>query len=331
MTISYRDSGVDIDKANEFVDRLKRLTKGIGGFGGLFPLDVAGYKKPVLVSGTDGVGTKLKVAVAAGRHDTIGIDLVAMSVNDILTVGARPLFFLDYYATSRLDVARAEAVVKGIVRGCEESECVLLGGETAELPGVYSNEEYDLAGFAVGIADAERVVDGSAIKPGDVVLGLTSSGLHSNGYSLARRVLLEHAGLDLSGSFCESTLGEALLAPTRIYVKTILSLLEEVEVKGMVHVTGGGLVDNPPRVLPEGTAIEFETGSWPVLLIFELIREKGNVDEMEMRRTFNMGLGYLLILSPEEAEKAERHLSKRGEVVYRVGRVTEGQREVNFR
>ncbi|MEW9670340.1 phosphoribosylformylglycinamidine cyclo-ligase [Ammoniphilus sp. 3BR4] len=336
MSDAYRSAGVDIDAGNEAVERMKKHVKktfrpevltGLGGFGALFQPDMKKYEEPVLVSGTDGVGTKLKIAFAMDQHDTIGIDAVAMCVNDVVVQGAEPLFFLDYLACGKVLPEKIEAIVKGIADGCEQAGCALIGGETAEMPGMYADGEYDIAGFTVGIVDRKKLIDGSTIAPGDVVIGLPSSGVHSNGFSLVRKVLLEDAGLTLQ-SEVESLggkLGEALLTPTRIYVKPLLELLKDYQVKGMVHVTGGGFYDNIPRVLPEGVQVEVELGSWPVLPIFDLIQEKGNISEYDMYRTFNMGIGMILVVSEQDSAAVLDKLSALGEQAYRIGSVAQGQ------
>lgn len=336
---SYARAGVNIDAGNEAVERIKRYVAatqrpgvlgGIGGFAGLFQLDTGNYRTPVLVSGCDGVGTKLKVAFALNRHDTVGIDCVAMCVNDVLVQGAEPLFFLDYLAVGRLEPKQAEQVVAGVAAGCRQAGCALLGGETAEMPGFYPPGEYDLAGFAVGVAEKAALVDGSTIQPGDVVLGLASSGLHSNGFSLARRVLLEVAGLGLTAELPElgCALGEELLRPTRIYVRPILELMQSIRVKGMAHITGGGLLENIPRSLPPGTQVVLKAGTWSVPPIFNLIRTRGGVAEAEMLRTFNLGIGYVVIVAPEDQEEALRILSAAGERAAVIGRVTGGEPSV---
>jgi phosphoribosylformylglycinamidine cyclo-ligase len=329
--VTYKEAGVDIDAGDELVERIKPLAKataiaevlaGVGGFAGMCRVP-SGLVEPVLVSGTDGVGTKLKVAFATGSHDTIGIDLVGMCVNDVLTCGARPLFFLDYFATGKLDVAVAERVIAGIAAGCTESGCALLGGETAELPGMYANGEYDLAGFAVGVVDRSKIVDGKGVRPGDVVLGLPSSGLHSNGYSLAREVLLGRRGMELSARPAElggKTLGEALLVPTRLYARQVAAVQSAVLVQAMCHVTGGGLPGNVPRVLPEGLGVRM-TGEWDVPPIFALIAQAGDVATAEMRRTFNLGIGYVFIVREEDAAPTLLCLSALGERPITLGRV----------
>jgi phosphoribosylformylglycinamidine cyclo-ligase len=326
--LTYRDAGVDIDAGDELVERIKPLARrtlregvlaGIGGFGAMFEIS-RNYREPVLVSGTDGVGTKLKLAFELARHDTIGIDLVAMSVNDILTSGAEPLFFLDYYACGRLDVETAAEVVKGIAAGCEQAGCALIGGETAEMPGMYPNTEYDLAGFAVGIVEKSEIVDGTLIAEDDLVLGLASNGAHSNGYSLIRRIL-EMKRVDLGAKLEGRSLGELILAPTRIYVKPMLSLMKQVDVKGIAHITGGGLIENIPRVLPAGLAVQIERGSWPMSPLFAWLKQQGNVSDREMFRVFNCGIGMAIIVSAAEAAKAQSLLEESGETVWRIGRV----------
>lgn len=338
--VTYREAGVDIDAGALMVEKIRGHVKStlrpeclgdLGGFGGAFLLNCGKYREPVLVSGTDGVGTKLRLAFLTGVHDTIGIDAVAMCVNDILVQGAEPLFFLDYLAVGKLDPDRAEAIVRGIAEGCRQAGCALIGGETAEMPGFYPPDEYDVAGFAVGVVERSRIIDGSRIRPGDVVLGLGSSGLHSNGFSLARKVLLEVWGPGDTPPGLSRPLGEEMLTPTRIYVKSILPLLSRVDVRGMAHITGGGLTDNVPRVLPEGTSVEIHRKAWPEPAIFRLIRETGNVEEAEMFRTFNMGIGMVLIVPEEEAGMAEELLTEAGEQVYRLGRVVPGSREVLYR
>ncbi len=330
--LTYRDAGVDIEAGEELVQRIKPLAQStrsehvlssLGGFAGLcaIPSDV---EEPILVSGTDGVGTKLKLAFELARHDTIGIDLVAMCVNDIITVGAKPLFFLDYFATSKLDVDQGEAVVKGIAEGCRQSECALLGGETAELPGFYASGEYDLAGFAVGVVGRRQIIDGKATKPGDKLIGVASSGLHSNGFSLARRVLIEgDAPLSLQSAFGpRGTLGDALLRPTRIYVNAARIALEH-GVHAMCHITGGGLPENLPRVTPKGLGLAIDAGSWTVDPLFALIQARGAVADAEMRRTFNMGVGFTMVVSPERVTQLVDALNASGERAFIMGEVVE--------
>ncbi len=317
--ITYRDAGVDIDAGDALVEAIKPFAKrtlrpevlaGIGGFGALAEIPKK-YRQPVLVSGTDGVGTKLKLAFELRRHDTVGIDLVAMSVNDILTQGAEPLFFLDYFACGKLDVAVATEVVKGVARGCELAGCALIGGETAEMPGMYAEDEYDLAGFALGVVEKDRIVDGRSIRPGDVILGLAASGPHSNGYSLIRKIL-ERA---------RPPRGVDLLEPTRIYVKPVLKLLESVPVKGLAHITGGGLIGNVPRILPEKTRAVIDKASWPRPTVFEWLQREGKVAEGEMHRVFNCGIGMTVVVAAEHADAAVRSLSGAGETVFRIGRI----------
>jgi phosphoribosylformylglycinamidine cyclo-ligase len=337
MSEAYKAAGVDIDAGNETVDRIKKhvartmrdeVLGGLGGFGGLFALK--SYKEPVLVAATDGVGTKLKVAFALDRHDTIGIDCVAMCVNDLVVQGAEPLFFLDYLATGKLAPAQAEAVVKGIADGCVEAGCALIGGETAEMPGMYAKGEYDVAGFCVGVVERDRVLTGATIHPGDALIGLASNGLHSNGYSLARKVLLDDGrypfAMKVPGT--EQTLGEAMLAPTRIYVKTFLELMQRFQVKGGAHITGGGLIENVPRMLPEGCQAQLDKSSWEVPAIFRWIEEAGQVSEEDMFRTFNMGVGMVIAVPAEDAEEAVRVAQDLGEQAFVIGRVAEGPREV---
>jgi phosphoribosylformylglycinamidine cyclo-ligase len=328
VSLSYRDAGVDIDAGDALVEAIKPLAKrtmregvlgGIGGFGGLFEISKK-FKEPVLVSGTDGVGTKLKLAFELNRHDTVGIDLVAMSVNDILVQGAEPLFFLDYFACGKLDVATATAVVKGIAQGCEQSGCALLGGETAEMPGMYPDGEYDLAGFAVGAVEKSQIIDGSKIVPGDVVLGLASSGIHSNGYSLVRKII-EVAKPDLEADFHGRKLSDVLMAPTRLYVKPLLALMASMEVKGLVHITGGGLVENIPRVLQDHLTAVLDAKSWTMPPLFQWLQQHGGVADHEMHRVFNCGIGMTVIVSKENADAAMAQLQAAGETVYRIGEI----------
>jgi phosphoribosylformylglycinamidine cyclo-ligase len=326
--LSYRDAGVDIDAGDQLVENIKPFARrtlregvlaGIGGFGALFEVPKR-YKEPVLVSGTDGVGTKLKLAFELGRHDTIGIDLVAMSVNDVLVQGAEPLFFLDYFACGRLDVTTATQVVKGIALGCEQAGCALIGGETAEMPGMYTPGEYDLAGFAVGVVEKAGIIDGSRITDGDAVLGVASSGAHSNGYSLIRRIL-EKSGADLATNFDGRTLGEALLTPTRIYVKPLLALMRELQVKGLAHITGGGLLENVPRILPGGVVAEIDRSAWPHPPLFAWLQQTGSVADQEMLRVFNCGIGMVVVLAHADAERALAALRAAGETAYRIGHI----------
>jgi phosphoribosylformylglycinamidine cyclo-ligase len=338
---SYAEAGVNIDAGNEAVRRIKPLVQGtmrpevlsgIGGFAGLFALPGGKYRQPVLVSGCDGVGTKLKVAFALDKHDTIGIDCVAMCVNDILVQGAEPLFFLDYLAVGHLVPEKVEQIVRGVAEGCRQAGCTLLGGETAEMPGFYPPGEYDLAGFAVGVVEKEDIIDGSTIVPGDVLLGLGSNGLHSNGFSLVRRVLMDNGRLDLGRPVgaLQNSLGEELIEPTRIYVPSILDLLKHVFVKGMAHITGGGLVENVVRVLPRGTKAVIKAGSWPVPAIFDLVRQEGQVAETEMVRTFNLGIGFVVVVAADDATRARKILTDAGEQVYTIGSVQAGEPAVEI-
>ena len=328
--ITYKDSGVDIDRANSFVERIKPLIKatsrremmsGIGGFGGLFHLDISKNRDPVLVSSTDGVGTKLKIAQMMDKHDTVGIDLVAMSVNDVVVQGAEPLFFLDYIATGKLLVETTVQIVEGVVRGCQEAGCALIGGETAEMPGFYPDGEYDLAGFCVGVVDADKLIDGSEIRVGDRIIGIASSGLHSNGFSLARRVLFEEGKLRPEDKIegLDECLGLALLKPTKIYVKSILNLIKNFNIRGIVHITGGGFTDNIPRIVPGPCRAVIRKGSWPVPPIFDLIRRVGGVDEEEMLRVFNMGIGMIIIAAETDQAEILERLEKLGEKAYALG------------
>jgi phosphoribosylformylglycinamidine cyclo-ligase len=327
--LTYRDAGVDIDAGDRLVENIKPFAKktlrkgvlaGIGGFGALFEIARARYREPVLVAGTDGVGTKLKLAFELDRHATIGVDLVAMSVNDILTHGAEPLFFLDYYACGRLDVATATQVVKGIAAGCAQAGCALIGGETAEMPGMYSAGEYDLAGFAVGVVEKRRIVDGSRIVAGDVILGLASSGAHSNGYSLIRRIIATK-GVDLSADFHGRALGDVMLEPTRIYVKPVLKLLKRVAVKGLAHITGGGLIENVPRVLPAGLAARIDRAAWRLPPLFRWLQAEGNIADAELYRVFNCGIGMVAVVAPADAARAVKVLTAAGETVWRIGHI----------
>jgi len=332
---TYRQAGVDIDAGDEFVRRITPIVRStfrpevltdLGGFGGLFRFQASKYTDPVLVSGTDGVGTKLKVAFLMNRHDTVGIDLVAMCVNDVAVSGAEPLFFLDYFATGKLAVATAEAVVRGIAEGCRQAGCALIGGETAEMPSFYPEGEYDLAGFAVGVVDRPKLIDGSTIHPGDVLIGLASTGLHSNGYSLARRVLLEDAGYAIDSRLpeLERPLGEVLLTPTRIYAKQILALAAEHPIKGIAHITGGGLTENLPRVFPKGCRAKIQRGAWPVPPIFAVLQAAGHVETEEMYRVFNMGIGLVLITAPENVKKVIARAKELGDEAYQIGEMTAG-------
>ena len=338
---TYKQSGVDIDACNEFVRRIKPLVRAtfrpevltdLGGFGGLFKLQTEKYKEPVLVSGTDGVGTKLKIAFLMDKHDTVGIDLVAMCVNDIAVSGAEPLFFLDYFATGKLAVSKGEAVVRGITEGCRQAGCALIGGETAEMPSFYPEGEYDLAGFAVGVVDKSKIIDGSTIKPGDVLVGLASTGLHSNGFSLARRALFEDGGLNVRSKLVDldRPLGDVLLTPTRIYAKQVLTMVAEFPVKGIAHITGGGLTENLPRVFPGNCRAHLRRGSWPVPPIFSLIRKIGRVDDAEMHRVFNMGIGLVVIVPARDAESVIAKAATLGDKGYVIGEMVSGEPGVEY-
>jgi len=327
--LSYKDAGVDIDAGDALVEQIKPFVKrtkrpgwlgGIGGFGALFEVPIDRYKKPVLVSGTDGVGTKLKLAQMMDDHSTIGIDLVAMCVNDILAQGAEPLYFLDYYATGKLDTQTAATVIKGIAKGCEISAMALIGGETAEMPGIYAKDDYDLAGFCVGVVDKERIITGATVKPGDSVIALASSGPHSNGYSLIRKIL-ERSGNDLSISIDGTTLGNALLQPTRIYVKPILELINQIELKAIAHITGGGITGNLNRVLPEKMKATVNLNSWRLPEVFNWLAENGNINQTEMFRTFNCGIGLMLVVSEESAQSAVSTLNHLGETAWIAGTI----------
>ncbi len=336
-SLSYKAAGVDIDAGNALVERIKPVVRttqrpevlgGLGGFGGLFALPLERYRQPVLVSGTDGVGTKLRLAIDNGCHDGIGIDLVAMCVNDIVVTGAEPLFFLDYYATGKLDVDVAERVVAGIAEGCRQAGAALIGGETAEMPGMYGAGDYDLAGFAVGVVEREALIDGSRVQPGDVLIGLASSGPHSNGYSLIRKIL-EVSGADPRSALPDGqTLIDALLAPTRIYVRPLLSLFRAVEVRALAHITGGGLPENLPRVLPEGTAARIDRTSWARPAVFDWLQAQGRVADAEMYRTFNCGVGMVVCVPAAGADAALEQLDAAGETAWRLGEIVTGDGEV---
>ena len=340
MAITYKDAGVDIDAGDLFVEKIKPYVKStfrpevmahIGGFGGLFALKK--YTNPVLVSGTDGVGTKLKIAFLTDRHDTVGIDLVAMCVNDIIVQGAEPLFFLDYFATGKLKPASHADIVKGIAEGCKQSGCALIGGETAEMPSFYSENEYDLAGFAVGVVEKKKLIDGSKIKPGHALIGLASSGLHSNGFSLVRKVLFDKAGYGVNDTLSElgnRPLGEALLTPTRIYAKTVMALLKDFDIHGMAHITGGGITENTPRMLPKGTQALISKGTWDIHPIFTLVRKKAGVDDDEMYRDFNMGIGMVLAVPPKQADAVMKKARKLGEKAYLIGEIVKGKQVVKY-
>jgi len=343
-TFSYKDSGVDVEKGDSFVRAIKSMVEAtfrpevmtkIGGFAGCVSLNLERYKKPILVSSTDGVGTKLKIAFLMDRHDTVGIDLVAMCVNDIVVSGAKPLFLLDYFSTSRLDQEKAIRVVSGIAKGCVEAECSLIGGETAEMPGFYAEGEYDLAGFAVGIVEDAQLIDGSSVTVGDRLIGIASSGLHSNGYSLVRKVILEHHRMDL-GKRVEAigeVLGEALLRPTRIYVKTVLNLVRDFKIGGIAHITGGGITGNLPRVIPGGCKAIVHKGTWEVPPIFPFLKGKGNIPEDEMFKTFNNGIGMILIVKSREAEEILERLHSMGEkasLIGEIGKAEKGQDPIEY-
>ncbi len=341
MSEAYKNAGVDIAAGNEAVERMKKHVKktfrpevmtDLGGFGALFGLNKGAYEEPVLVSGTDGVGTKLKIAFAMDKHDTIGIDAVAMCVNDIVVQGAEPLFFLDYLATGKVVPEKIEAIVAGIADGCLQSGCALIGGETAEMPDMYTEGEYDIAGFTVGVVDKKKIINGQSIAAGDAVIGLASSGVHSNGFSLVRKLLLEQHGYKLTDEVEElgGTLGATLLEPTKIYVKPLLKLIQSIEVKGMAHITGGGFIENIPRMLPEGVNVEIQHGTWPVLPIFELMQAKGEISDSDMYTTFNMGIGLVLVVADADKEEALRQLKEAGEEAYLIGKVTEGEKVVTF-
>ncbi len=328
-SLSYRDAGVDIEAGNALVDRIKPLaakTKrpgvmaGLGGFGSLFELPLDRYKNPVLVSGTDGVGTKLRLAIESGIHNTIGIDLVAMCANDIAVLGAEPLFFLDYYATGKLDVDIATDVVAGIAEGCLQSGAALVGGETAEMPSMYEDGDYDLAGFCVGIVEKDQVIDGSKVAAGDAIIGIASSGPHSNGYSLIRKIL-DRSGADLKDSFDGATLGEKLLAPTRIYVKSLLQLTEKVDIHALSHITGGGLLENIPRVLPDGVVAVLKASSWQRPAVFDWLQQHGNVVDREMYRTFNNGIGMVVVVAADQADETVNTLTGLGETAMHIGHI----------
>lgn len=340
--LTYKDSGVDIDAGNYSVKLIKDSVKAtyrpevlgdLGGFGGLFALNSGKYKEPVLVSGTDGVGTKLRLAFILDKHDTIGQDAVAMCVNDILVQGAEPLFFLDYLAVGKLDPEQVASVVKGVANACKESGCALIGGETAEMSGFYPVGEYDIAGFAVGVVEKSKVITSERVKEGDVLLGLPSSGVHSNGYSLVRKICFEHKGFKGDEYINElgKTIGEELLTPTRLYPKTCLPLIEKFDIHGMVHITGGGFYDNIPRALPEDMAVEIDSSVWQMPTIFRLLQQWGNVDWHEMYRTFNMGIGMVIMASREEADKIKAHLEAEHETVYEIGRVVRGNHDVTIK
>ncbi|MFQ3574411.1 MAG: phosphoribosylformylglycinamidine cyclo-ligase [Thermodesulfovibrionales bacterium] len=339
--LTYKKAGVDIQEGDRFVKDISPIVKttfrpevmmDIGSFGALFRLDMNRYKNPVLVSGTDGVGTKLKIAFMMDKHDTIGIDLVAMCVNDILTLGAEPLFFLDYLAVGRLDVNRSTQIIKGIVEGCKMAGCSLIGGETAEMAGFYNDNEYDVAGFAVGIVEADKIIRGQTVTEGDVLIGLQSTGIHSNGYSLVRRLFFDSLGWDLGRYLpeLETSLGEELLKPTAIYVKPVIDVLRLNNVKSMAHITGGGITGNVPRAIPEGLSIIIEKGSWHIPPIFNIIKELGNVAEEEMYRTFNMGIGFVIICSEQDYQSVSEVLKDSSVSHYLIGKIKKGDGGVEY-
>jgi len=339
--LDYKKAGVDIDAGNKAVGMIKKdvqstfgqeVMTGLGGFGGLFKPDLSKYKSPVFVSGTDGVGTKLKLAFLLDKHDTIGIDLVAMSVNDILAQGAEPLFFLDYLATGKLEEEKMVQIVKGIVKGCKEAGAALIGGETAEMAGFYKEGEYDLAGFAVGIADEDKIITGENIKAGDLIIGLKSSGLHSNGFTLARAALFDRAGCVYTAEFegLDDNLGKELLRPTKIYVKTVLALLKKYKINGIAHITGGGLIENLPRIIPEGLKAEIKKRSWQPSKIFKLIQQAGEIEEREMYRTFNMGIGMCLVIRSEDKDCILDQLEEMGEEACLIGKIKEGSKDTSL-
>lgn len=337
QSLSYRDAGVDIDAGNQLIEKIKphvaktmrpEVIGGLGGFGALFEIPLDRYSQPVLVSGTDGVGTKLKLALQMNKHDTIGIDLVAMCVNDILVLGAEPLYFLDYYATGHLDNDVAADVIKGIAEGCLQSDASLVGGETAEMPGMYGEGDYDLAGFCVGIVEKNAIIDGSKVQAGDVMIGLASSGPHSNGYSLIRKVL-EVSQADLNQDCGGQSLGDALLAPTRIYVKSIRQLLEQIDIHAMSHITGGGLLENLPRVMPDNSRAQLSQSSWQMPAVFQWLQQQGNIKQQEMYRTFNCGVGMVLVVDAEDAEQSLEILEAAGETAWILGEVVSSTGEAD--
>jgi phosphoribosylformylglycinamidine cyclo-ligase len=339
--LTYKKAGVDIEEGDRFVSLISPLVKKtfrpevmmeIGSFGALFKLDIKKYKEPVLVSGTDGVGTKLKIAFMMDKHDTVGIDLVAMCVNDILTLGAEPLFFLDYFATGKLKSEKAKDVVKGIVEGCKESGCSLIGGETAEMPGFYGEDEYDLAGFAVGVVDRDKIIDVSKIKEGDAIIGIASSGLHSNGYSLARKVFFDTAQFKIDTYVPElgTTIGEELLKPTKIYVRAFNALKDSMDIHGMAHITGGGIVGNVPRIIRDGLTAAIKENSWPVPPIFNIIKRLGNVPDKDMKKTFNLGIGYVIVLPEENSDLSISVLKQYGFDAYHIGFIEKGGEKIRY-
>ena len=340
--LTYADAGVDIDKADRLVDTIKTIAKKtrrsgvmgeIGGFGGLFSLNTANMKNPVLVSSTDGVGTKLKIAFLMDRHDTVGIDLVAMCVNDIAVQGAKPLFFLDYLATGKLRTGTVTEIIKGVGEGCLQADCALIGGETAEMPGMYRDNEYDLAGFAVGLVDNSKIVDGSEIRPGNQIIGIASSGLHSNGYSLVRKICFEVLGLSVDSQVAEldKTIGEELITPTRIYAKTIQSLVRNLPIRGLAHITGGGIMDNIIRIIPKACGIRIRKHAWDVPPIFPFLQQAGNIEEKEMMRTFNNGIGLVAVVPEENAQEVLNRLTSSGEKAWFIGNVTKTRKNARSR
>jgi phosphoribosylformylglycinamidine cyclo-ligase len=341
-SLTYADAGVDISKAGEFIKAIKAIASKtprtgvmgeIGGFGGLYSLNMSDYERPVLVSATDGVGTKLKIAFMMNKHDTIGIDLVAMCVNDVAVQGAKPLFFLDYLSMGQLRTDVAEQIVEGIAEGCRQAQCALIGGETAEMPGLYTNDEYDLAGFAVGIVDNDKLVDGSEIKVGHKLVGIASSGLHSNGYSLVRKICFDLLKLNMDTNIPEfgKTLGEELIIPTRIYVDTILRLCKEFPIHGLAHITGGGIDENIIRVLPTACGVVIHEDAWPVPPVFKFLREAGNVEPSEMHRTFNMGLGLIAVVPPQAAQDIVERVAGMNEKGYVIGEVVQNRKSSSNR
>ncbi|MGM0438563.1 MAG: phosphoribosylformylglycinamidine cyclo-ligase [Bacillota bacterium] len=340
MGISYKDAGVDIDKGDEVVSKIKdavnsthgpEVLSGLGGFGGFFAPDLSEYQEPVFVSGTDGVGTKLKIAFKSGKHDTVGIDLVAMCVNDILAQGAKPLFFLDYLASGVLDVEEMSQVVSGIANGCKKAGCALIGGETAEMPDFYNKGEYDMAGFTVGLVDKEKIISGEDVKDGDLIIGLGSNGIHSNGFSLVRKVLFDHCDYDLNNipEGWNHNLEEELLKPTKIYVKSVIKLISEFKINGLAHITGGGLLENLPRILSKDLTASIVEKTWFRPEVFNLIKEKGNIAEKEMYRTFNMGIGFVVVVDPEIAEEVLNKAVELGEKAYLIGKVKKRNKDEN--
>ena len=339
--LSYKKSGVDIDEGERFVRLISPMAKktfrpevltDIGLFSALFKLDLTKYKEPVLVSGTDGVGTKLKIAFMMDKHDTVGIDLVAMCVNDILTTGAEPLFFLDYFATAKLHADKASKIIEGIVKGCEEAGCSLIGGETAEMPGFYQEGEYDISGFSVGVVDQEKIINGSSIREGDVIIGLASNGLHSNGYSLIRKLFFDMKKMNVETYVPELgvKLGDELLKPTRIYVKAFMALKDSLEIKGMAHITGGGIPGNLLRILPEGICANIRNNSWPAPPIFKITEKIGNISDDEMKKTFNMGIGYIMVVSETDSTDAISLLNNAGYKAFIIGVIEKGGRSVRY-